>query len=327
MKMQNKLWLALVGTLIVGTGSAQTWTVDGLNQASQLTTNASQSAVAVDPATGQVDLVTGTTINPTLTIQSSGAPTVNQLFTVSYTATNFTPSVCTATSTPTLTGWNGVLTGTSSQASSTTAGTFSLSLSCTRAGGSPVTSNTLSVTVTNPNTNCPAPNILGATTIRGATVFASDRPFQATFTSPEVPNPTFPAPTGVTSQPFDVQYNEVTAIAFVMPTGGLPTDGTLQASESPTAARGIPIIALSDCRGDTRTSLNTGARSCVDGGFSGQTAGVSWTDTDNNFPQSFQKCRLTPGVTYFINIASTCSFNGACGLLAKTISDTNQAEQ
>jgi hypothetical protein len=326
MKKQNKIWLVVAGTLIVGTGAAQTWTLDTAQQSSQLTTDANQSAVAVDPVSGRVDLVTGGTPppNPTLTIQAPTVATVNQAFQVSYTASNFTPSVCTATSTPSIAGWNGTLSGTSSQATASSAGTVSLSLSCTRANGSPVVANNVSVAV-NVATNCPAPNILGAASIRGSAVFVTSRSFVNTYGTPEIPNPTFPPPTGAVSAPFSINFNEVNAIDFVMPSNGTDKDGQLQLSENPaTGARGIPIIAISSCAGDASNSLGAGTgRNCLDGGFAGQTAGMSWTDNDNNFPQSSQKCRLLPGMPYFINLASNCA-GSVCGLIAKALDDNNR---
>jgi hypothetical protein len=161
MKTQMKLWLAMAGSVIVGTGSAQTWTVNGTPQTTQLTQDAAQSAVAINPESGQVDLLTGGAVQtPTLTITAPTSVSVNQNFTVTYTAVNFTPVTCTASSTPSLNGWNGVVSnGTASVTAPGATGQVSLNLFCTRSGGSNVTANNVIVTASDP-LNCPGtPNI------------------------------------------------------------------------------------------------------------------------------------------------------------------------
>jgi hypothetical protein len=329
MKMQNKLWLALVGTLIVGTGSAQSWTVDANPQASQLTTDADKSAVSVDPATGRVDLVTSSQPPVTLSIQAPGSVNANAQFTVSYTATNFQAVTCTASSTPSIPGWNGTLSGTSSQATAPGSGSVTLSLFCTRSGGANVVAPNVTVNV-NPPTNCPGTPNLGGTlaapvqTVRGQAVISVPRTFADIFGS------SFPGETGTIfgqGTSVSLNFNETWAIAFTMP-ANLTKDGFFKLSESPAGgATGVPYISISPCAGELRNnttlfpwfgSAGSNQRSCAEspGNIS---ADANWTDLDNNLIVSSQRCQLTPGQTYYLNIGLGCPIgSNACGFRLQT---------
>jgi hypothetical protein len=319
MKTQMKLWLAMAGSLIVGTGSAQTWTVNGTTQSAQLTQDAGQSAVAINPESGQVDLVTGG-VAPTLTITAPGSVSVNQSFTVSYSATNFTPATCTASSTPSLNGWNGVVSGgTASVTAPGATGQVSLNLFCTRSGGSNVTATAVIVTVNNP-LNCPGtPNIGGTATapvtvVRGNQVFVSVVNFSDLFLGNAFPG----GPSGTTTPLASLPFNEVRALQFEMP-NNLSSDGLFSLSESSGGGgTGQPVLAISQCPGEAR-NLAPSPRSCGDGPTS-QTAVASWTDLDNGFQFSNRRCQLTPGQTYYLNIALQCP-NGSCGFVLKTLEE------
>jgi hypothetical protein len=166
MKLTTKTILALLAcTAVVGTGSAQSWRLNGTQQSTALTTTANVSAVAIDPITGQADVNTGNTPPPsgsvTLTVPG-GTVQVNTAFNVSWATSNLGASVtCTPGAAPAgVSGWpTAVQSGAtgSFSVSGTTIGTKTFTVTCT---GTDTVSDSKSVTISTTST-CGSPNIFG----------------------------------------------------------------------------------------------------------------------------------------------------------------------
>jgi hypothetical protein len=301
MKTYNKFMLALLGaTLVVGTGSAQNWTVNGTPQSTQLTTSANEAAVAIDPATGAATVKTAGA-GPSVAISANpSSVNVNAATTISWTASGFGNNLnCTRTSSPALTGWANTSTSATGSVSVTmpaTVQTVTLTLSCT--GDNGAVSNFTNVAVTDPGTavNCSQ----RPPSYNGSPRTLVSRPF---FDAWDLP---FPGGIGqgtafLSSGPL-VSHGTVLALQFVAPTLDLvPFDGYLSAVYSPEGGgRGSIAAGFSECPGE----INNNTQGCE--GSSGKTLS-NWTLKTT--PPDSTYCRLVPGRTYYFNLTVT---NAGC---------------
>jgi hypothetical protein len=299
MKIQKCL-LVVVGAVIVGTGSAQTWTLNGTTQGQNLISSSSESAVAINPIDGVVAVKTASG-GPVLTVNvnTTSTATVNQVISVNWSNSGFTGTVtCTASSVPTVSGWNGVVSSSPVQVTMpANAGNVSLSLSCTGTNGTQ--SSGTNVTVSGGGTCPPFPSYnnvqYNVQTISFSSAFATS----------------FPGYNFQYASAFGTAQGQ--AIEFIAPTV-TDADGLFQmALTTGGGGSGVPITSISKCAGQWGDSLNNvggNGRTCFK--LSGED-GPEWT-VQNNLPFSSTRCLLVPGERYYINIAfdnctgSACSF-------------------
>lgn len=288
MKISTKFILSILGSaLIVGTGSAQTWTVNGTTQATQLTTSAGEAAVAIDPLTGIASIKTAGA-GPSISISANPATVAVSVATsVSWTASGFGNNLtCTRTSNASLAGWSGTSIVTSGSASVTmpaSAQTVTITLSCTGDNGS--ASNFTSVVVTQPGT--------GQCASRPPGVFGSPR---------QVVNQTF---FSAWARDFPGQFNTaygagvagisdgtVIAYSFVAPTGN-SIEGYLLAVYSPDGGGRAGLAAgFSECAGEISNMTPT---------CSGSLGKIRSEWTTNG---RVGACNLIPGRTYYYNLST-----------------------
>ena len=303
----HKLFLALIGTLIVGTGSAQTWTLDGVSQSSQLSISSTESAVAIDPVSGAVALKTGNITIPTVSISASSPVTVGQNISVTWSTQGFTGGVsCNASASTSVAGWNGAVSSSPVQVTApSTAQTLMLTLQCT--GGNGNATNSTNVTV-NPSTGgCPQPGYL-------RDEVATFMPYQlrlGTFSSTDAFRNPFPAigafAGGTTST---VSAGEVVAWEFVAPAPP-GSDGAFVITTL-ASGPGTPISSISTCPGVIDYRLRTGPGNFNTGCMQvGNESGPSWT-INGAFQNSPSRCHLTPGTRYYFNFAFETCVTGEC---------------
>jgi hypothetical protein len=303
MKIQKYL-LVVVGALIVGTGSAQTWTVNGLAQSSNLISSSAESAVAINPIDGAVALKTATG-GPVLSVSVSAPATasVNQAISVSWSNAGFTGTViCTASSVPTVSGWNGVVSSSPVLVTMpANTGNVSLSLSCAGSNGTQVGGTNVTVGATPTCPPFPSYNNVqyNVETISFNSAFAAN----------------FPAYNNQYSFPLGPGFGTAQgqAIEFIAP-AVTEADGLFQmALTTGGGGSGVPITSISKCAGQWGTNLNDvggNGRTCFK--LSGED-GPEWT-VNNNLVFSGARCLLVPGERYYLNIAfdnctaSACSF-------------------
>ena len=292
MKTYNKFILALLGsTLVVSTGTAQTWTVNGNPQSTPLTASANEAAVAIDPITGIASVRTPGA-GPSLTISANpSALAVNASTTVSWNAAGFGGNLnCTRSSTPTLSGWTGSISTASGSVSVTmpsTAQTVTLTLNCT--GDNGTAGNSTNVTVAS----------AGQCGLRPPSLFGSPRNLiNQTFSS--VWNSSFPGPFNAAYGAGVPGINEGTVIAysFVAPTGNA-VEGYLLAVYSPdSGGRGSLAAGFSECPGE----INNLTPTCS--GSAGKIRS-EWTSTGRA-----GACNLIPGRTYYYNLSVESCVSG-----------------
>jgi hypothetical protein len=294
MKLTTKTILALLAcTAVVGTGSAQNWRLNNVQQSTTLTTNANVSAVAIDPITGQADVNTGN-VQPTgsvaLTVPG-GTVLINTAFNVSWAASNLGSIVtCTPGAAPAgVTGWpTAVQSGTTGSFSvtGTTIGTKTFTISCT---GTSTVSDSKSVSIVDGGGPCPSANIFGQ-----PMTAALETTWAGFF------NRAFPGSSG-DSGPATLNDKQYISASFQVPTGGFTPDRLLLGTTSPTVP-GIEkaTLAISECPG---VISNVGAAvGCTGGEFSG---GIELTTPGNNFPLSAGRCSLVRGRQYYLNIGQS----------------------
>lgn len=287
MKIYTKFILSILGSaLMVGTGSAQSWTVNGTTQATQLTTSANEAALAIDPLTGIASVKTAGA-GPSISISANPATVnVGAATSVSWTASGFGNNLaCTRTSNASLGGWSGPFNLASGSASVTMPAspqTVTITLSCTGDNGS--ASNFTSVVVSQPNT--------GACATRPPGVFGSPR---------QVVSQTF---FSAWNRDFPGQFNTafglgiagigegtVIAYSFVAPTSNF-IEGYLLAVYSPDGGgRGSLAAGFSECPGE----INNLTPTC--GGSLGKIRS-EWTTNGRA-----GACNLIPGRTYYYNLS------------------------
>lgn len=310
----HKFLLALMGTLIVGTGSAQTWTVNGASQSSSLTSSSTESAVAIDPVSGIVALRTaGVVPVPGVTVTAPGTAGFGQNISVSWSTTGFTGSVtCTASASTSVAGWSGTLSSSPVQVTTpSSAQTLTLSLQCTGSNGT--ASNSANVVIS--DSSCPPP---GYKRDEGAPFVPYN--LQVTQYS-QLFGAGFPG--------FDAFANsslgpgQVLAAEFIAPQS-TTSDGYFEVT-SLASGPGTPITSLSLCPGEIDYRLNgvPATRGCMRVGNEG---GPTWT-INNNQQLSVIRCRMTPGTRYYLNIAFESCDGGACNYRATNRSSTARGDQ
>jgi hypothetical protein len=328
MKTHQKFLHVLMGALIVGTGSAQTWTVNGAANPSgtQLTTSSTQSAMTIDPVSALLNLNTiGGGGTPTVAISAVPNPVnVNAQVSVTYSTAGFPAGSvsCTGNSTPSIGGWSGAL-GSSPVALTmpATQGPVTLNITCTGSGGGSA-NNFVAVQVNAINTNCTGitPNILGVARTLDLRNFS-------TFTGDATPFPAFGQTLAIGSSD-GIDEGTVRAYEFVMP-ATIPGefDGSFSLGYNPSSSDVNPstaqaAVSLNLCAGVIPG--NTPPRLCSS--FGGNKAGVGWTK-NNSFSNSPQRCLLVPGQTYFLNLGwKNCkTFGGSPGFCG--IRGPSRAEQ
>ena len=286
---------------VAGTGSAQTYTVNGVTQPSPLIESATLSAVSVDPFTGNVAIRTAAPAGtPVVSISAAPASvSVNGTTTVSWSTSGFTGALnCTRTSSPALSGWTGTSTLASGSVAVTmpsAAQTVTLTLSCT--GGNGTASNSTNVAVTQPggvdcSTRPPGYNSNGTiagTSPRSLVV----RPFLQLF------NEAFPGTSGSRWQgdPNGVADGAVLAFEFVA-ANTLRPNGRFEAVDNPDRGGfGQVTTAISECPGHIaqRSQSAPAELSACWGGFLKTSAYWSFIPGNND-------CLLIPGKTYYYNI-------------------------
>lgn len=291
MKTYNKLMLALLGSaLVVGTGSAQTWTVNGNTQSTPLTTNANEAAIAIDPISGVASVRTPGA-GPSVSISANPTPAnVGTATSISWATSGFGNNLnCTRTASAGTSGWSGswpAATGSVSVTMPATAQTVTLTLSCTGDSGSAVNSTNVSVQ---------QPGQCGS---RPPSVFGSPR---------QLVSQTF---FNIWGSEFPGQFNAaygagvagindgtVHAYAFNAPTGNT-IEGYILAVYSPdSGGRGSLAAGFSECPGEISNSTPT----CL--GSLGKIRS-EWTSNGRA-----GACNLIPGRTYYYNMSfDSCVF-------------------
>jgi hypothetical protein len=315
-----RLLALLIGvTLIVGTGSAQTWTVNGgaPTPNNPLTTNASESAVAINPVDGTVAIRTAGTQPGTcgsgatcvVNVSSNSSATPGQTISVAWSTSGFVGAVsCNATTSSAATGWSGVLASSPLQVTMPSAtGNVTLSLQCTGTNGQATGSTTVNV---QPPGVCTTPGFQpvdgGPTTplsLIGPINFASTNW-----------GASFPGINGRDWNLPDMGTNTVTAVEFIAPPVGSPAkDGKYTGVNLGSGATGFLLLGITPCAGELRASFNptNPARYCSPEAGASETS-VNWTLLGNNLPNSADRCLLVPGQRYFVNIGYALCTGTAC---------------
>jgi len=313
MKTYNKFMLSILGSaIVVGSVSAQTWTLNGTTQPLQLTTSSNESAVAIDPLTGVASVKTAG-VGPSVSVSANpGSVNVNVATTVTWSTSNFGNNLnCTRTSSPTLSGWNGASTlaaGSVSVTMPSSQQTVSLTLSCSGDNGSATNSTTVAVTQPGTGPDCtvrPPGYNSGATGLTDSRTEVR-RPFFSLF------NAAFPGPAGQRwdGQPSGVSDGTVLTLEFVAPTA--PQDGGLQLADSPDRGGfGLFTTSISECPGHVAKYLQ-GSSTELDPCWGGELKPTAYWTLNSANPQS---CLLVPGKTYYFNIT----------LVGRCLNSNNQA--
>ena len=292
MKTYNKLMLALLGsTLVVGTGSAQTWTVNGNTQSTPLTTNANEAAVAIDPLSGIASVRTPGA-GPSVSISANPTSVnVGVNTSISWTASGFGNNLnCTRSSSPALSGWSGPSSGATGSVSVTmpaTAQTVTITLSCSGDSGSAANSTNVNVIQSGSSVDCsqrpPSYNGTPRTLVNRSYFEAWDLPF----------------PGAIGQGAFNgggtgILHGTVSAFQFVAPSSAtVPFDGYLISVYSPEhGGRGTIVAGFSECPGE----INNQTPNCA-GDISKPRS--DWTV---RVPPTANFCAFVPGRTYYYNI-------------------------
>ena len=307
MKARNKTILLMLGSaFLVGTASAQEWTInnvpqDGISLRQQpLIESSTVSAIAIDPSNGKATIKTATPAGtPSVSISAAPASvSINGTTTVSWSTSGFTGAInCTRTSSPALSGWSGSSTLASGSVSVTmpgTAQTVSLTLSCTGLPNS--ASNSTNVAVTQPgvgvdcSTRPPGYNsgTIGVISPRTLVI----RPFFSLYKA------SFPGPPGQRwdGQPSGVADGTVLAFEFVAPAA--PLNGFLElAPSTDRGGFGVPTTGFSECPGYIVQRLQ-GSPTALDPCWGGDGKPTAYWTLNPTTPS----CLLTPGKTYYFNI-------------------------
>ena len=314
MKIYNKAVLSILGSvLIVGTGSAQNWTINGLPQSTQLTSSATEAAVAIDPATGVATVKTAGA-GPSVSISANPTSVLtNATTSITWNASGFGGNLnCTRTSSPSgLTGWSSTsntATGSTSVTMPATAQTVTISLSCTGDNGS--ANSFTSVSVTQPGTGG-----VDCTQRRPGYNGSPRQEVRRSYFS--IFNAGFPGPINARweGQPSGVADGAVIALEFVAPTS--PAQGYMDIVDSPDRGGfGRVTAGFSDCPGEISTFV-PGSTTVLNPCWGGELKTLSRWTLD---PGDVNRCVLIPGKTYFLNITMVerCLSSGGapanCGL-------------
>jgi hypothetical protein len=287
-------------SIVVGTGSAQNWRVDNVQQTNPLIDSNTQSAVAIDPVTGQAFVRTqAPAAGPSVSVTGPSAGAPSATVTVSWSAASFTGNVsCDATTGSGATGWSATGLGSSGSRQVTlpaSQGSITLGMTCTGQNGS--ASGSLTINVSSNNcTGANAPNYQGLG-IQGSTAAFNS------FAWPSV-GQNFPGFTsGGTNgeQFFSIQSNFV-ALSFVMPSN-TPPAGRFQSTQVLNGAFGDPIVSLTECPG----VFNDASLLCYGPPQTTSKSGLDWKV--QGAPDA--RCELIPGRTYHLNIGAAVVVGGA----------------
>ncbi len=317
MKRITKQITALLGlAVIVGTGSAQTWSVNGVQQTSTLSSDPAVSAAAIDPITGQLAVLTaGAILTPTVTVTAPTTNTpINTAFSVSWTTSNFSGTVtCVPQSAPSgvinwPAGQNNGASGTINNVQATADGNYLLQISCTgSSGGGATGSATVPV-----NSSCPSPvfDMLPAPAgSTNPTPLAGGQMAWSSFFGRAFPG--LQGDQGVAN----LSAGEYIAVSFQGPTGGFASaDRSLQGAINGGGGQTKATVAISECPGVVRT-----VPKCTS--FEGDPS-IGFTSQGANFPLSFTRCVIIPGRAYFLNIANRVCDGAQCSTII-SIQTTN----
>lgn len=293
MRQTFSLLLSAAALLTSSLASAQTLTIDSIN--TPLSTVQNQASVTIDPATGNVLVrsasgqVCSVAPAPTASVSGPSSGQVNAQIAVNWTSTNTSGSMpCTPTSSPTNNTWNtgaSAASGTRLVTLPASAGTQTLSMTCSGTT-SPAATSTLSVSVSAiPDTSC------AGTPTDNLTISTNPSNWEALY-----PGSTFPNPYG-NVRAVNIPQGMTAAIAFNSGSGSPFNTGSLETAEQSGQSAGPLRMSLSRCPGDYRPELRIG-KICLSPGdhvqqslyyFIGSTTGPSY-------------CTLTPNTTYYINL-------------------------
>ena len=298
-------------SLMVGTGSAQNWNLDGALQTRALTNSNTETAVAIDPATGATFLRQApTTTNPTVSVTAPAGANTNAVVSVSWSSDNFGgTTTCTPSTSSGATGWSGAQAGSGSLNVTMpgSVGSVTLNMSCTGPNGTANGSGTISVTSpgtgncgTSPNT----PNYFG-TPITGSTSAFASTNFGAF--------PGFgPGGLGGITVSNSLSAMQFLALDFIAPATAV-ADGAFAMALTTSGGSGQAVLSIAPCPGVFSSSLNTAGspgRTCQ-GGLG--KSSVDWTinNTQGNSPF---RCLLVPGRNYYLN-AYVNACDGVCAFI------------
>ena len=270
------------------------WSINGFVQPTRLSTNANESAVAVDPLTGATAIKTTPPPPPTPTLSLSAFSPVSggASTTVTWSSTNFIGTVnCTRTSNPSLSGWSGtsqLASGSLNVLMPTQQQIVTLTLNCTADNGS--ASSSTNVEVQPPLPNC---------TNRPPAVFGSPRTLVSrTFSS--IWNTNFPGlfNTAYGASAPGIADGTVIAYSFVAPFGNSIEGYILAVYSADSGGRGSLAAGFSECPGE----INAVTPTCT--GSLGKIRN-EWTTNGRN-----GACNLVPGRTYYYNLSieNSCVF-------------------
>jgi hypothetical protein len=316
MKRITKQITALLGlAVIVGTGSAQTWTVNGAQQNSTLSSDPAVSAAAIDPITGQLAVVTsactsGCNQTVTVTGPSSNTPS-NTNFTVSWTATGFTGAVtCVPQTAPSgIINWpagqsfSGA-TGSVNNVQATADGNYTLQVTC---NGVPGSSGNIVI-----NGACPSPvfDMLPAPAgSTNPTPLAGGQTAWSAFFGRAFPG--LQGDQGVAN----LSAGEYIAVSF-QSSGFTNADRVFSGVINGGGGQTKATIAISECPGVVRTNPK-----CTS--FEGDPS-IGITSQGANFPLSFTRCVIIPGRPYFLNIANRVCDGPQCSTILSVQTTTNR---
>ena len=300
----NTLLRSLISVTALSVASlafAQTWTVNGTQQTQALSTN--DTAIAINPADGTAAVKTGG-VGPTVSINFGGGANNNQIaingnFTVSWSTQNMGTGV-TCAPTGGIGSWSTATaaSGTLNLTAPASAQSINFTLNCSGTGGA--ANNTAALTVVT-SAGCPSPNL------NGAPIVGTITPFVSLYGTP------FPG-TPSASASLNFTVGTYTAYQFVAP-ASTPQDGFFELTLTPNSGAGGPAGSLGVCPGVINSNLNSGDRECAP--VPGK-ANVTWTlRTVLGGPSSF-RCLLTPGQTYYLNLAFAACTSSTCTMSVST---------
>lgn len=267
------------------------WSINGFVQPTRLSTNAIESAVAVDPLTGTTAIKTAPP--PTLSLNAISPVNGGASTTVTWSSTNFIGIVnCTRTSNPSLSAWSGtsqLASGSLNVLMPTQPQIVTLTLNCTADNGS--ASSSANVEVQPPLPNC---------TNRPPAVFGSPRVLVSrTFFS--MWNTNFPGQ-------FNAAYGAgtpgiadgtVIAYSFVAPFNNTIEGYLLAVYSQDLGGRGAIAAGFSECPGEISSSQ-----------FSGCSGALGKIRSEWTTSGRAGACNLVPGRTYHFNLSTESCVTG-----------------
>ncbi len=277
-------------SIVVGTGSAQNWRVDNVQQTNPLIDSNTSSAVAIDPVTGQAFVRTQAPVaGPSVSVTGPSSGALSAIVTVNWSAASFTGTVsCDATTSSSATGWTATGLGASGSRQVTlpaNAGSISLSMTCTGQNGSATGSLPINVTgACGTGSNYQGLGISGTTISFNSLAWPSAGQNFPGFTSGGSNGEQF----------FDISTNYI-ALSFVMPANTVP-DGGFQSTQVLNGATGDPNLSITECPG----VFNNSSGLCYGPAQTSSKSGIDWKVQG----AVGLRCELIPGRTYYLNIGA-----------------------